>query len=119
MSSHHQIFVRQEDAEREFPVDVAAASGTVLNEVDDAVSEEIAYAGTTENTAVEIELSHDFEDDYGIPFSAYPMIVTIRDLDRDLERQESLARDVYGRLGALGGYSLLLVFDLSTLLERS
>jgi hypothetical protein len=53
-----------------------------------------------------------------MPFSEYPVIVTIRDFDGDLERQESLARDIYRRLCAYGGYSLLLVFDLSSLLER-
>lgn len=115
MSSYHQIFVRSQRPESELVADVAAASGAAMDEVGGA---EVAYAGKRDRTVVEIELSHDFEDDNEIPMSQYPIVVTVRDLDNNRDRQENAARAILDKLRASQKYRLLLVFDLSVLLGR-
>ncbi len=68
---------------------------------------------------VEVETSHGYEDDFGIPFSEYPIAITIRDLEGDKQREESAARSIFDNLASVGGYSQLLVFDLQKLLAAS
>ena len=118
MSEYHQIFARAGTAERRFIADLAAAAGTELPPAREAVPASIAYAGEVEDAAVEVELSHDFEDDRGIPFSKYPVVVTIRAYDGDKAREQRLARDIFGKLCGHGGYSLLLVFGLQRLIDK-
>ena len=116
MSTYHQIFVRTMRTESELAADVGVAADVQLTEDPDSP---IRYAGKRPYAAVEIESSHDFLDDYGIPFEQYPIVITIRDFDRDMSRQEAFAREVFSQLADLGKYSLLLVYNLDTLLERS
>lgn len=116
VSSYHQIFVRTTQSASELAADVGVAAGVQLTEEPE---NPIRYAGKKPYAAIEIELSHDFADDYGIPFEKYPIVITIRDFDRDMVRQEAVAREVFSKLAASGKYSLILVYNLDTLLDRS
>jgi hypothetical protein len=81
-------------------------------------SEYIDYAANLGQAAVEVELSHEYEEDYGIPFERYASLFTVRDFGSDLARQEALAREIFERLASLGRYSLMLVLDLEQLIEK-
>lgn len=115
MSAYHQIFARRQRPEERLVSDVAAAIGAPLAPVGGQAGG-IAYAGQAGRAAVEIEMSHEFEDDRGIPFSTYPIVITVRDYDGDKKREETVARDLFGVLCGQG-YSLLLVLDLQKLLD--
>lgn len=117
MTAYHQIFVRTDRSVDQFVADVAAAAGVEMDETGSGGP--VRYGGKRPNAAVEIELSHEFEEDYGIPFEEYPYIITLRDFDGNNSREEEFAREVFANLSSAGGYSLLLVYNLSTLLERS
>lgn len=116
MSAYHQIFVRTARSASDLAADVAAVAAVQLTEDPGGP---IRYAGKRPYAAVEIELSHEFEEDYGIPFDEYQQVITFRDFDGNEAREEEFAREVFGGLAATGKYSLLLVYNLSTLLERS
>jgi hypothetical protein len=116
MSAYHQIFARTARTGEEFAADVGAAAGVRMEKVESGGP--AGYAGKRPYAAVEIELSHDFEEDYGIPFEEYPLVITFRDFDGEKAREEEFAREVFARLASSGNYSLLLVFNLSKLLER-
>jgi hypothetical protein len=113
MSAYHQIFVRGQRPEEQLVSDVAAAIGAPVAPVS---GESIAYAGQVGRAAVEIEMSHEYEDDRGIPLSQYPIIITVRDYDSDKGREETVARQIFGVLCGQG-YSLLLVLGLQKLLD--
>ena len=116
MSAYHQIFARRQRPPQQLVSDVAAAIGASLAPVGGQAGEGIAYAGQAGRAAVEIEMSHEFEDDRGIPFSRYPIVITVRDYDSDKGREETVAREIFGALCG-HGYSLLLVLDLQKLLD--
>lgn len=118
MSTYHQIFVRTRRSESELAADVARAVGVPVTKAENG-NNPIKYGGKRPYAAVEIELTHDFLDDYGIPFEQYPIVITFRDFDQDMSRQEAFAREVFGKLSSSGNYSMILVFDLTELLERS
>ena len=117
MSAYHEIFVRTDRATEQFLSDVAAAIGVPIDPIADEINEYIDYAGQIEHAAIEIEMTHEFEEDYGIPFEQYPIDITVRDFGSDKQREEALARDIFGKL-CQRGYSLLLVFNLARLLDR-
>lgn len=114
MSAYHQVFIRSSHPADQLVADVCAAAGTPAAA---ARSGRVAYSGSAGHAAVELEMSHALDDDAALDFTAYPVLLTIRDFDRDRDRQEELARSIFGGL-ASRGYSLLLVFDLQQLLDR-
>jgi hypothetical protein len=116
MSAYHQIFARRPRPPQQLVSDVAAAIGGPLAPVGGQASEGIAYAGQAGRAAVEIEMSHEFEDDRGIPFSQYPIVITVRDYDSDKGREETVAREIFAALCGRE-YSLLLVLDLQQVLD--
>lgn len=116
MSTYHQIFIATEQPVPVLLGDLAAVAG---REPAPADSDPVDYAVAIGRDAVEVELTHDFEEDYGIPFERYEVLVTVRDFDRDLARQEECARRVFDHLAGTGRYALLLVFDLRDLLDSS
>lgn len=71
------------------------------------------------SAAVDVNLAHEYDEDFGIPFPDYESVITVRDDDRDLERQEILATRIYHNLAAVGSYALALVFDLQHLLRAN
>ncbi len=117
MSAYHEIFVRTDKGENDFLADVSAAAGTSLHPVPDEKNKDVSYAGRGDHAAIEIELSHALEEDYGIPFQRYPILITLRDFDSDKTREEELARSLFQQLCRRGGYELLLVFNVSRLLD--
>jgi hypothetical protein len=118
VSTYHQIFVRTARSEGELVADVARAAKVRMTKAEDDYNP-IKYGGKRPYAAVEIELTHDFMEDYGIPFEQYPIVITFRDFDQDMNRQEAFAKEVFDKLSSSGDYSMMLVYDLSTLLERT
>jgi hypothetical protein len=114
VSAHHQVFVRTRYPVDRLVADVGAAAGTRMVPVRDS---EVAFAGSVGYAAVEVELSHNFEDDAELDFTAYPVLVTVRDFDRDQARQQQLALAIAAALAG-EGHELLVVFDLQRLIER-
>ncbi|MEV5988004.1 hypothetical protein AB0L85_23795 [Streptomyces sp. NPDC052051] len=96
--------------------DLSWACGARLRPVED---EFIDYAVNVGYAAVEVEFSHEYEEDQGMPFERYESLFTVRDFDSNLLRQEALARQLYTRLASLGRYSLLLTLDLQQLLDAT
>jgi hypothetical protein len=68
---------------------------------------------------------HDYEDDMvpsgdgsWVPLhSQYPHNIEIRDIDRDIERQQALARQVFEALRALGRWRLVYIDDMQRLVD--
>ncbi|GAA2418710.1 hypothetical protein [Mycolicibacterium llatzerense] len=118
MTAHHQIFIQTTKPEHEFIADLASATGTDITPIQ-AVSGTPSYGGKFDNSIAEVEMRHDFDDDLGIEFSQYPAVVTIRDVNSDKSAEEEKARDVFEKLKNIGGYKLLLAFDLQKLLAQS
>jgi len=117
MSAYHEIFVHTDKGENDLLADVSAAAGTPLHPVPDEKNKDVSYAGRADHAAIEIEMSHELEEDYGIPLHRYPILITVRDFDSDKTREEELARGLFQQLCRRGGYELLLVFNASRLLD--
>ncbi len=117
MTAHHQLFIITNKPEHRVIADLAAATGTEITPIQ-AVSEGPTYGGKFDDSITEVETQHDFDDDLGIKFSQYPMVVTIRDASGDKSAEEKNARDVSEKLKNIGGYKLLLAFDLQKLLAQ-
>ncbi|GCB46338.1 hypothetical protein [Streptomyces sp. NL15-2K] len=66
-----------------------------------------------------MELTHEYEEDHGVPFQQYDSLLTVRDFDSNPERQETTARRIFEYLSSLGRYDLILVRDLQELLASS
>ncbi|MFE3602258.1 hypothetical protein ACFXP3_06280 [Streptomyces sp. NPDC059096] len=115
MSAYHYIFIQPGHPVEKVVSDISAACGAHLAQGSGGGE----YGASLGYAAVEYEQSHEYDDDFGIPFSTYESVITIRDFDRTLERQELLAVRIYQNLAALGTYSLALVFDLQRLLDSS
>ncbi|MGQ4515732.1 hypothetical protein [Streptomyces sp. DW26H14] len=116
MSAYHYLFVRPRPrTDGELVGDISDACGEPLAPVEGAGT--IDYAATAGRTAVELELTHEYEEDFGIPFETFDSLVVIRDFDRDQARQERMAREIFAGLSNLNKYALVLVFDLQTEIE--
>jgi hypothetical protein len=114
MSTYHQVFIATEQPVVVLLDDLAGLAGKELTR---ANGDPVDYSVGVGRDAIQVELRHDFEEDYGIPFERYPLVVTIRDYDRDLVRQGDWAQRVFNRLASTGRYALLLVFDLHELID--
>lgn len=117
MSSYHEIFVRTNNSIEQLVADLATAASCQMRKFD-TKDNPIAYAGRTRDVAVEVELHHDFEDDFGMAFSQYPVVVTLRSFDKDKTHEEMVAKDVFEKMAAIGNYAMLLTFDLQTLIAK-
>jgi hypothetical protein len=115
MGTYHQIFVASEQPVEVLLVDLAAVAGEELTPI---AAGPVDFAAENGRDAIEVELSHDLEGDV-LPYERYPITVTVRDYDRDMERQEQWARRVYDHLVSTGRYSLFLVFDYFELLTAA
>jgi hypothetical protein len=113
MSTYHQVFVATGEPVKTLLADLAVVAGKELGPVDDGP---VDFAVGVGSGAIEVELAHAFVNDGALRFEEYPLVVTSRDYDRDMERQEKWARRVYARLAATGRYALLLVLDVQHLL---
>ncbi|MEU7142891.1 hypothetical protein ABZ942_25835 [Nocardia sp. NPDC046473] len=110
MSAYHEIFLKTAKSFDEVIEDVGEAVGVEL--ASEPASNAVLYRAVTDSSVIEVEASHAYEDDYGIEFSRLPILITVRDLDSDKDREESTARSLIQVLANDGGYTGLLVFDL-------
>jgi hypothetical protein len=113
MSSYHDVYARAKVASADFLSDISA----LLHEETRPHDDGDGYLIETPTAFIDVYLSHTLEDDGGIPYSSYPLCVTIRDRDRDDDRAEKLARSIYQSLVASGKYDCFLVYDITVLLE--
>ncbi|MDT0319417.1 hypothetical protein [Streptomyces millisiae] len=109
MSAYHEIFVHPGRPLERLVSDVSIACGTPLEPVED---ESITHRANLGFAAVEVEPSHEFEEDRGLAFDRYDSLVTVRDFGKDMERQEAAARRIFEALASLRRYRLLLVHDV-------
>ncbi|MEU3208871.1 hypothetical protein ABZ702_34385 [Streptomyces cyaneofuscatus] len=116
MTSHHSIFIHPGLPEETLTADVAAASGARLRRV---AHGPVDYGADLGDTALEIELSHDYEEDMGIPFDRYQVVVTVRDFEGHRDREQARAEHVFNRLADVRRYWLVLVFDLQTVIATA
>ncbi|WP_405167275.1 hypothetical protein OG203_20625 [Nocardia sp. NBC_01499] len=111
MSAYHEIFLKTAKPFDEVIEDVSEAVGVELAS-EPSSNAVLLYRAVTDSSVIEVESSHAYEDDYGIEFSSLPILITVRDLDSDKDREESTARSLMQVLANDGGYAGLLVFDL-------
>ncbi|MGW0910472.1 hypothetical protein ACWD1Z_01815 [Streptomyces sp. NPDC002784] len=116
MSEYHHVFIHPGSPRPQLVHDIAAACDLDLKPTD---AEFIDYSADLGHTAVELEFTHDYENDHGIPFERYDSLITVRDFDSDLQRQEETARRLFEQLTSLGRYDLMLVRDMQALLAQS
>ncbi|WP_065964932.1 hypothetical protein [Streptomyces sparsogenes] len=116
MSEYHYVFISPGRPRERLLSDISYACGVDLRS---ASSEFVDYSANLGYAAVEVELSHEYEEAYGIPFEAYDSLLAVRDFGSDLVRQENLARAIFRNLASLERYSLALVLDLQVLLDSA
>lgn len=117
MSSYHEIFIRTDNSTEQLIADLAAAANCKMERLGPEY-DPIAYAGQVDNAAVEVELHHDFEDDFGMRFSRYPIVITFRSFASDKAHEKKVAKDIFGKMAAIGGYAMILAFDLQSLIAE-
>lgn len=113
MTAYHEIFVDTDEPVGTLLADLAEACGTQFAEVE---GEAMDYVSHTETAFVDVEVHHQFDNDHSLLFEQYPLLVTVRDRDRDLQRQERSARTLFDALAAKGRYRLMLTYDLTQLI---
>jgi hypothetical protein len=116
MSEYHEIFIHPGSPVDQLVADISSACGVELRPIE---GEFIAYSAKIGSAAVELELSHEYEEDRGMAFEAYDSLITVRDFDSDLARQEATARRVFSNLASLQKYRLMLVFDVQQFIESA
>ncbi|MER6305586.1 hypothetical protein [Streptomyces sp. NPDC001657] len=116
MSKYHYIFIHPGYPVDPMIADISAACGVELRPAQD---EFIDFSAPLDRAAVEVEVDHEYEEDHGIPFEKYDSMLTVRDFDRDIERQEVIAQQIFGNLAETGKYSLALVLDLQKLIDSA
>lgn len=117
MSAYHQIFLRTSKPEHDLISIIGVASGAELEQVKTS-PESVMFGVRAGNFVIEVEFEHDFGDDFGISFSRYPIVITIRDVDSNKNREAETAKSIFDDLCTKGVGSLVLVFNLSTLLAE-
>jgi hypothetical protein len=116
MSTYHEIFIHPGHPVEQLISDISFACGVRLEPVE---HRDITHAANLGFAAVDVELSHDYVEDQGMPFESYDTLLTVRDLGNDLERQEAVARRIFESLATLQRYRLLLVLDLQQHIESA
>jgi hypothetical protein len=116
VTSQHDIFIHPGHPEEALMADVAMASGGRLRPV---AQGPVNYSANLIDTALELQLAHDFEEDKGIPFERYQAVVTVRNFAGNKDRERATADRVFHELAAMRKYWLVLVFDLQMVLETA
>lgn len=117
MSSYHEIFIRTDNATEQFIADLATAANCEMERLGPEY-DPIAYAGLVDNAAVEVELHHEFEDDFGMTFSQYPIVITLRSFASDKAHEKKVAKDIFEKMATIGDYAMILAFDLQRLIAE-
>lgn len=115
MSSHYHIFIRTDSVESQLIADIEDAAHFELKPPR-FPDEYVSFVGETREVAVEVELSHDYDDDGDMYFSQYPVVLNLRSYVGDRVHEEAVARDICQNLFQNKAYSLLLVFDMQILI---
>ncbi|MHC9293481.1 hypothetical protein ACRCUN_13495 [Mycobacterium sp. LTG2003] len=118
MTAYHQIFIRTKRPDQDLINDLSVAAGVEISPIQ-TVHNSITYGARLSNAVIEVQMQHEFDDDFGMPFSSYPILATIRDLGNDKAREEQTARSIFDKIENIGGYDLLLVFNLQRKLAHS
>lgn len=116
MTAHHDIFLHPghpHPSEETVLADLAEVSGGELRLIG---REPVDYGADLGGTALDVALRHDYEEDKGIPFHRYQVVVTVRDPAGDKDREQAVAERLFHRLAALQRYWLVLVYDLQTVI---
>ena len=117
MGAHYALFIRPSVDCRSIVSEVEHAVGAPLLPHFGERDLTAIYAGIVVRTQVQLALSHRFEEDHGMRFESYPVLVDFRDIDRIGTREEQVGRALFGRLRA-AGHALLLTFDLQLEIDR-
>lgn len=117
MGAHYTLFIRPSADCKNIVSEVEHAIGASLLPYFEARDPTVLYAGTVGRTHVQLALSHRFEEDHGMRFESYPVLVDLRDMDRISAREEHLGRALFERL-RWKGHALLLTFDLQREIDR-
>lgn len=119
MSAHHQLFSRTNKGHSEIVADLSRAAGILDLDRVAPLDAADSYRGLTPSAVIELEMGHSYEVDRNLHFADYPILVTVRDLQRDLTAELHTALTICLTLDSVGGYDLLLVFDLQRLVWRN
>lgn len=116
MTSLHSIFIHPGHPVAALVADVALACGGRLRP---AVNGPADYIVSLSDATLELEMEHEYEEDKGIPFERYQVVLTVRESNGDLEREGVTARQIFHELSILRRYWLVLVFDLQTVIDTA
>ncbi|MER7725116.1 hypothetical protein [Streptomyces sp. NPDC096323] len=116
MSITHTIFISPGQPVERLISDIGSACGSPLHVKTPGY---IDYSVSLGHAAVEVELSHDYEEDHGIRFEDYDALITVRDFGSDVQRQEQIAADIFRNLTRLDTYRMVLVRDFQRLLDSA
>ncbi|WP_428935364.1 hypothetical protein [Streptomyces sp. ACT015] len=116
MSSHHSIFIHPGHPVDALVGDVALACGGRLRPT---VNGPADYILGLSDATLELETEHEYEEDKGVPFERYQVVLTVRNSDGDMEREEVIARQIFHELAVLRRYWLVLVFDLQAVIDTA
>ncbi|MFI2609442.1 hypothetical protein [Kitasatospora sp. NPDC018619] len=117
MSSQHYIFIQPAAPDTDILSDLSAACGSELQPVGIGQVDHVTTVDGT--TRAELQLSHEFEEDQGIPFERFQAVLVVRDVDRDLERQSAAARRIVRALADTRRYWVVLVYELQAYIESA
>jgi len=113
VTSHHSIFIHPGHPVEALVADVALACGGRLRR---AVNVPADYVASLSNATLELEMEHEYEEDKGIPFERYQVVLTVRESNSSMEQEAVISRQIFHELATLRRYWLVLVFDLQTVI---
>lgn len=116
MTSHHSVFIHPGHPVEALVSDVAPACGGRLRR---AVNGPADYVVSLSDATLEVEMEHEYEEDKGIPFERYQVVLTVRESNGAREREEVISRQIFRELATLRRYWLVLVFDLQTVIDTA
>ncbi|MFC8044300.1 hypothetical protein [Nocardia sp. NPDC057353] len=115
MSAHHEIFATADGAG--VPAAIERVIG-VDGRVEGSSGGEVHYTVGFDNAFVDVALSHDYDDDQGIEFSGFPLVLTVRDRESSQQQEEATARRIFQALRATGLFHAFLVYNLQQKLDQ-
>lgn len=117
MSAHHEIFAAVDGGGNGVPAVVERVIGTA-GLLEGPAGGDVLYTVDFDEAFVDVAVTHDYDDDQGIEFSRYPLVLTIRDRASDRQREEATARRIFEELRATGVVRACLVYNLQTKLDE-
>jgi hypothetical protein len=117
MSSYHQIFLDGSADEKAIADALTVITGCAprKQELPTGIS---VQSFLFDHSVVDLEVFHEYEDDLGILFSDYPVMITVRNLDSDKPQEKLTAERLFDALTEQGKFGGILVFDLQDILGQ-